>query len=113
MITLQAGFHGLPVVNRGEYRKIDLMRSGLDAYKIYRNYDKKTAACFLFRNVARMERCVRKRELAEKSSYARMNRIFMKCVLHFLLLKELSFKEKLFYISKFISNYFKYKFKNI
>ena len=75
--------------------------------------DKKTAACFLFRNVARMERCVRKRELAEKSSYARMNRIFMKCVPHFLLLKELSFKEKLFYISKFISNYFKYKFKNI
>lgn len=54
-----------------------------------------------------------KRELAEKSSYARMNRIFMKCVSHFLLLKELSFKEKLFYISKFISNYFKYKFKNI
>ena len=31
----------------------------------------------------------------------------------FFLLKELSFKEKLFYISKFISNYFKYKLKNI
>lgn len=113
MITLQAGFHGLPVVNRGEHQKIDLMRSGLDAYKIYRNYDKKQQRAFFFRNIARMERCARKRELAEKSSYARMNRIFMKCVPHFLLLKELSFKEKLFYISKFISNYFKYKFKNI
>lgn len=93
--------------------KIDLMCARLAAYKIYKNYDEKTAACFLFRNVARMERCVREKELTEKSSYTRMNRIFMKCVPHFLRLKELNLKEKLFYISKFISNYFKYKFKNI
>lgn len=48
LITLQAGFHGLPVVNRGEYQKIDLMRARLDAYKIYRNYDKKQQRAFFF-----------------------------------------------------------------
>ena len=39
--------------------KIDLMYARLAAYKIYRRYDSETAACFLFRNVARMERCIR------------------------------------------------------
>ena len=89
--------------------KIDLMRARLVVYKIYRNYDEKTAVCFLFRNVARMERCVRERELTEKSSYAQMNKIFMKCVLPFLHIKELSFKEKMFYIFNYISNYLKYR----
>lgn len=89
--------------------KIDLMRARLAVYKIYRNYDEKTAVCFLFRNVARMERCVRERELTEKSSYAQMNKIFMKCVLPFLHIKELSFKEKMFYIFNYISNYLKYR----
>ena len=89
--------------------KIDLMRARLAVYKIYRNYDEKTAVFFLFRNVARMERCVRERELTEKSSYAQMNKIFVKCVLPFLHIKELSFKEKMFYIFNYISNYLKYR----
>lgn len=93
--------------------KIDLMCARLAAYKIYRNYDEKTAACFLFRNVARMERCIRERELTEKSSYTRMNRIFLKSLFPFLHIKELNFKEKMFYIIKYTSNYLKYKIKNI
>lgn len=91
--------------------KIDLMHARLAAYKIYRGYDRKTAACFLFRNVARMERCIRDRELTEQSSYAQMNRVFIKSVPHFLCIKGLSFKERMFYILNFTSNYLKFKFK--
>ncbi len=92
--------------------KIDLMRARLDAYKIYRNCEEKTAVCFLFRNVARMERCVRERELTEKSSYVKMNKVFMKCVLPFLHIKELTLKEKMFYIFKYFLNYLNYKLKH-
>lgn len=88
--------------------KLDLMRARLAAYKIYSGYDNETAACFLFRNVSRMERCVRNRELTEKKSYAEMNKVFVKSVMPFLRIKKLKFKEKLFYILKYFSNYLKY-----
>ncbi len=91
--------------------KIDLMYARLAAYKIYRRYDSETAACFLFRNVARMERCIRDRELIERNSYIQMNKVFMKSVPHFLCIKGLGFKEKMFYILSFISNYLKFKIK--
>ena len=88
--------------------KIDLMKARLDAYRIYRDYDIETATCFLFRNISRMERCVRDRELTEKSSYKEMNKIFVKSLPPFLKIKKLKIKEKMFYIFKFFSNYIKY-----
>ena len=88
--------------------KIDLMKARLDAYRIYSDYDIETATCFLFRNISRMERCVRERELTEKSSYKEMNKIFVKSLPPFLKIKKLKIKEKMFYIFKFFSNYIKY-----
>ena len=84
------------------------MKARLDAYRIYSDYDIETATCFLFRNISRMERCVRERELTEKSSYKEMNKIFVKSLLPFLKIKKLKIKEKMFYIFKFFSNYIKY-----
>lgn len=104
--------HNSTIYREDDSIKISLMKSRLQAYGIYKNYDKKTAAYFLFRNVVCMHRYITNRELNEKKSYKIMNRAFKKAVIPFLLLDDVGIKEKMYYIIKYSLNYLKYILKS-
>ncbi len=93
-------------VNRNsDKNKLDLLDVRLKAYKIYRKYDKQTAAPFLFRNIARMESYVRNRQMKDKKNYKVANRLFFKCLFPFVFMREISLKEKLMYVLSYFKNY--------
>ncbi len=93
-------------VNRNsDQNKLDLLNVRLRAYKMYRKYDKQTAAPFLFRNIARMESYVGNRQMKDKENYKVVNQIFFKCLIPFVLMREISLKEKAYYILSYFKNY--------
>lgn len=86
--------------------KISLMESRLEAYRLYKNYDRETAAYFLFRDVVCMQRYICMQELSDKRSYRIMNRKFFEAAIPFLMLKNIKMKEKLYYVFNYISKLF-------